>query len=113
VARLGKRGSRLRIAWARTELTVDMGVLDYTGHWNGVLKKHKLSREDLRYRHPITSFTDSNGESWVRTESDLMKVYDGDEEVDNAYFNMRDAEFMVPQVPTAPTQVASCGAPAT
>ncbi|MFD9193566.1 hypothetical protein ACFWCA_35845 [Streptomyces phaeochromogenes] len=94
-----------------SELVVDVDVLDYTGHWNGVLKKHKLSREELRYRNPLMSFTDSSGVSWLRSESDLMKVQDGDDEVDLAYFGMQDAEFIAPRVPPVAQQVPSCGAP--
>ncbi|WP_326762418.1 hypothetical protein OHB35_50395 [Streptomyces phaeochromogenes] len=94
-----------------SELVVDVDVLDYTGHWNGVLKKHKLSREELRYRNPLMSFTDSSGVSWLRSESDLMKVQDGNDEVDLAYFGMQDAEFIAPRVPPVAQQVPSCGAP--
>ncbi|MDO0930474.1 hypothetical protein QQY66_01700 [Streptomyces sp. DG2A-72] len=94
-----------------SELVVDMDVPDYTGHWSGVLKKHRLSREELRYRNPLTSFTDSSGVSWLRSESDLMKVQDGNNETDRAYFGMQDAEFMATQIPPVATQVPSCGTP--
>ncbi|MFC8350029.1 hypothetical protein [Streptomyces sp. NPDC057280] len=106
---LGSGGVAFESVGPCTELVVDVDFLDLKGHWNSVLKKHKLSREDLLFRHPLTSFTDSKGDSWVRSESDLMKVDDGDADTDNAYYHMQNAHFMTQQAVPAAKQTPSCG----
>jgi hypothetical protein len=94
-----------------SELVVDMDVLDYTGHWNGVLKKHRMSRDDLRYQDPLMSFTDASGVGWVRTERDLMNGQFEDVAEDGGYFGSLQAKFTAPRVPPVTKQVPSCGSP--